>query len=322
MIRIRNLSKSYSGTPILNNINLDVAQGEIHGLLGASGAGKSTLLRCINGIEQFSDESSVRVDNTEIQRLSPSELRAFRKNIGMIFQDFALLERKTAIENVMLPMSCWQKHPREMRSRAERLLQSVGMKDKADSRMAELSGGQKQRVAIARALALEPKVLLCDEATSALDPTTAKSILDLLKSINEETGITIVMVTHQMDVVKYACDRLSVIEQGRLIRTDTVKNIFSRQPEVLPELSGNIDIVLKDNEIGFNMTLADIEQSTDVLLLLSKVACEKLRILFTRTDGCKAGTIVHYTLAVNQADYGKITACLNQNNIQFQKLAA
>ena len=322
MIRIRNLSKSYCGNTILDNINLDVAQGEIHGLLGVSGAGKSTLLRCINGIEQFSDNGSVRVDNTEIQRLSPSELRAFRKNIGMIFQNFALLERKTAIENVMLPMSCWNMFSQEMRSRAERLLQSVGMEDKAGSRIAELSGGQKQRVAIARALALRPKVLLCDEATSALDPTTAKSILDLLKRINEESGITIVMVTHQMDVVKYACDRLSVIEHGKLTLTDTVKNVFSRRPDALSELSSNIDIVLKDGEVGFNMTLADIEQSADVLLQLSKLTGEKLRILFTRTDGCKAGTIAHYTIAVNQADYTKITACLTQNNIQFQKLVA
>ncbi|MTH45722.1 methionine ABC transporter ATP-binding protein [Intestinirhabdus alba] len=322
MISIRSLSKSYSGTTILDNINLDIIPGEIHGLLGASGAGKSTLLRCINGLEQFSPSGRVRVDNIELQNLSSASLRAFRKNTGMIFQDFALLERKTALENVMLPMTCWQKKTKELRLRAMGLLQSVGMEDKADHRPAQLSGGQKQRVAIARALALKPKVLLCDEATSALDPATAKSILDLLKKINQESGITIVMVTHQMDVVKYICDRISVIERGRLIRTDTIKNILTSQPALLPSLAENLPIDLQQEEIGLAITLADIAQSTDLLLSLSTITQNKIRVVFTRSDRCKTGTVAQYVIAVNQPDYTSVVRYLNQNKIQFQKLAA
>ncbi|QHM77422.1 Methionine import ATP-binding protein MetN [Mixta theicola] len=322
MIHIRNLSKSYSGNIILHDINLDIMQGEIHGLLGASGAGKSTLLRCINGIEQVSDKSRIRVDNTEILSLSPAGLRAFRKNIGMIFQDFALLQRKTALENVLLPMRCWRQAGAKMRARAMHLLECVGMEEKAGCRPAELSGGQKQRVAIARALALQPKVLLCDEATSALDPATAKSILDLLKSINAQSGITIVMVAHQMEVVKYACDRLSVLEHGKLSLTDSVENIFLRQPAALAELSAHANITLQANETGFIITLADITQSAAVLCSLAKLANGKLRILFTRSDSCKTATVVHYTMAAPQADAMRIITCLKENNIRFQKLAA
>jgi D-methionine transport system ATP-binding protein len=322
LINICELTKRYSGREILSQINLTIAQGEIHGLLGVSGAGKSTLLRCINGLETFDENGSVQVDGIEVQRLSPLALRQFRKKIGLIFQNFALLERRTAIENVMLPMLCWQKDSESARANAERLLDLVGIADKAHCRPAQLSGGQKQRVAIARALALEPKILLCDEATSALDPMTTKAILDLLKQINQRLGITIVMVTHQMDVVKYICDKASIIEHGRLTLTDTVRNVFTRPPASLVALSGHTDIELKSNEIAFKITLDNIEQSTTILLSFAELVHKRFRILFTQTDNCKAGALSHYTIAVDQSDYAQVMAYFKENRILFQKLAA
>jgi D-methionine transport system ATP-binding protein len=181
--------------------------------MGKSGAGKSTLLRCINGLESF-QRGEIHVGGISVGRLNDRELRRLRGSIGMIFQDFALLERKTVFENVCLPMECWKYPLKERRDKALSLLRNMGLEDKIDSMPSELSGGQKQRVAIARALTLDPRVLLCDEATSALDPQITKSILALLAKINRELGITVVIVTHEVDVVKRVCDRAAIIADG------------------------------------------------------------------------------------------------------------
>ncbi len=206
--------------------NLTIAQGEIFGIIGASGAGKSTLIRCVNLLERPSS-GSVIVNGIELTALSEKQLIAERRHIGMIFQHFNLLHSRTTFENIALPLELAGVPKAKIHQKVQELLQLVGLKDRADTYPANLSGGQKQRVAIARALANDPKVLLCDEATSALDPATTQSILKLLKHINDTLGITILLITHEMDVVKKICDRVAVIDKGELIEQGSVSEIFA-----------------------------------------------------------------------------------------------
>ena len=210
---------------MLKDISIEINEGEIYGLIGHSGAGKSTLLRCINGLESY-DDGSVNVMGKEIKNLNKNELRAFRKDLGMIFQNFNLLNRKTVYKNIALPLEVWNYDKDKIKDRVLELLKLVDLEDKVNSKPGQLSGGQKQRVAIARALALNPKILLCDEATSALDPKTTKDILALLNKINKELGITIVVVTHQMEVVKEICEKVALLEDGILVAKGAVEEVF------------------------------------------------------------------------------------------------
>ncbi|KXG73948.1 Methionine import ATP-binding protein MetN [Fervidicola ferrireducens] len=231
MIRIRNLTKVYtsaSGTvKALDGINLDIEKGDIFGIIGLSGAGKSTLLRCINLLEKPTS-GSIEIDGVEMTGLSPKELKEMRKKIGMIFQHFNLLSSRTVWGNVAFPLEIAGFDRKTINEKVENLLNLVGLSDKARSFPSQLSGGQKQRVGIARALACDPKVLLCDEATSALDPETTLSILKLLKDINEKLGITMVVVTHEMNVIKQICNKVAVIEKSRVVEQGTTFEIFSR----------------------------------------------------------------------------------------------
>ena len=202
MIEIQNLKKVWSdGKVVLDDINLTIEDGDIYALVGRSGAGKSTLLRCINGLASYND-GHILLDGKEVKELSYKEMRDVRRQVGMVLQNFSLLERRTVYENVALPMKCWGYSNADIKKKVTDLLELVGLDDKASARPRNLSGGQKQRVAIARALTMEPKLLLSDEATSALDPNTSSSILGLLREINQKTGITVIVVTHQMEVVR------------------------------------------------------------------------------------------------------------------------
>ncbi|MGD9698365.1 methionine ABC transporter ATP-binding protein [Acinetobacter sp.] len=233
MIEFKNISKHYQlkGQTIraLDQINLQIPDGSIFGIIGYSGAGKSTLIRLINLLERPND-GQVIINQKDFTALDARSLRQERANIGMIFQHFNLLQSKTVAANIEMPMKLlgWSKAERE--KRLAELLEFIDLKHKKDAYPDELSGGQKQRVGIARALANHPKILLCDEATSALDPQTTKSVLDLLKKINKEQGITIVMVTHEMDVIESVCDYVAVMEQGKVIETGSTLEIFS-QPQ-------------------------------------------------------------------------------------------
>ena len=230
MIKLKNISKIFdiSGKKLtaLDNVNLEVPKGHICGVIGASGAGKSTLIRCVNLLERPSS-GSVIIDGKDLTQLSDKELVHERRNIGMIFQHFNLLNSRTVFENVELPLELEQTEKNAINQKVNELLELVGLTDKKDVYPANLSGGQKQRVAIARALASDPKVLLCDEATSALDPATTQSILKLLKEINRTLGITILLITHEMDVVKRICDLVAVIDKGQLVEQGSVSDIFS-----------------------------------------------------------------------------------------------
>ena len=230
MIKFEDISKTFQvgsgAVQALQHVNLEVEKGDIFGVIGFSGAGKSTLLRMVNALETPT-EGHVEIEGKIIDQLPHSELRKVRKNIGMIFQQFNLLESSTVYENVAIPLKLNHTEKVQMDQTVKTLLRFVGLEDKADAYPIQLSGGQKQRVGIARALASDPKVLLCDEATSALDPQTTESILNLLRDINKRLHITIVMITHQMNVVKEICDRVAVIENGQIIEQGTMVDLFT-----------------------------------------------------------------------------------------------
>ncbi|MGJ7922681.1 methionine ABC transporter ATP-binding protein [Neobacillus sp. LXY-4] len=230
MIEIRNLSKIYktkTGTVIgVDDVTLSIQEGEIYGIVGYSGAGKSSLLRCINLLERPTS-GKISVNGTDLTSLKGENLRLARLKIGMIFQHFYLISQKTVFDNVAFALKAAKLPEAQIKSRVEELLEMVGLSDKRDVYPAQLSGGQKQRVAIARALANNPKVLLCDEATSALDPTTTMSILNLLKKINKELNITIVLITHEMKVVKEICNRMAIMQNGRVMEEGTVYEVFA-----------------------------------------------------------------------------------------------
>lgn len=227
MIKIENVQKSFNKTEVLKDISMEINDGEIFGIIGQSGAGKSTLLRCINGLESY-DSGSITVDDKLIDIKDKKMLRYQQKKMGMIFQGFNLLERLDVFQNVALPMKFWglPTNTPAAKEKIMKLIKLVGLEDKVHSKPRELSGGQKQRVAIARALVLDPEILLCDEATSALDPEITKGILALLQRINKEMGITIVVVTHQMEVVKQICQRVAFLSHGKVLAVGQPEKLF------------------------------------------------------------------------------------------------
>ena len=238
MITFENITKTYGGkthVQALKGISLTIHDGEIFGIIGKSGAGKSTLVRCINMLEK-PPTGKVIIDDKELTAMSDSQLRAERKNIGMIFQHFNLLSSRTVFDNIAFPLELAGASKEVIRSKVDSLLELVGLTDRQFNYPSQLSGGQKQRVGIARALASDPKILLCDEATSALDPQTTKSILELLKDINKRLGITIVIITHEMAVIKEICDRVAVIEGGVIKEQGRVIDVFTNpQSETMKE---------------------------------------------------------------------------------------
>ena len=234
MIQFKNISKTFeSKTGIVHavkDVNLEINSGEIFGVIGYSGAGKSTLVRLINLLERPT-QGSIYISGKDITQFNESQLRERRKKIGMIFQQFNLLSARNVFENIALPLKRQGLSKEEIHDKVIGLLELVGILDKAKAYPSQLSGGQKQRVAIARALANDPDILLCDEATSALDPQTTKTILKLIKDLNEELKLTVVVITHEMEVVKEICDRVAVMEDGNVIELNTVQNIFSNPQE-------------------------------------------------------------------------------------------
>ena len=257
LIEIRNLCKTFgtgsTAVHALEDVSLDIEAGEIFGIIGLSGAGKSTLVRCMNLLERPTS-GTVTVDGADMTALSEKELRAARREIGMIFQSFNLLMQRNALANVRFPLELAGVPKKEANKRAQELLDMVGLGDRAEAFPAQLSGGQKQRVAIARALATKPKVLLCDEATSALDPTTTESILELLKNLNRQLGVTVVVITHEMRVVERICSRVAIIADSRIAEMGPVQDVFlNPQTEaakklVLPSRAGKLEGFSSDSE--------------------------------------------------------------------------
>ena len=241
-----NLEKNYGELKVLKDVSFKIEEGKIYGIIGHSGAGKSTMLRCINGLEKY-NTGKLMVMGRNVCELAENELRIFRKSVGMIFQHFNLMERATVKENVALPLKLWKYEKSYIDKKVDELLSLVGLGIKKNAKPKELSGGEKQRVAIARALALEPKILLCDEATSALDPKTTKDILALISHINRKLGITIVVVTHQMEVVKEICERVVLLDKGEVKEEGVVEDLFLRPGQYLKKFLGeDEEIILGD----------------------------------------------------------------------------
>ncbi len=230
MISLKNISKTFhtkdKEVKALDNINLEVAEGDIFGVIGYSGAGKSTLIRIINLLER-PDSGTVTVNGIDLLGIDDRQLREVRSHIGMIFQQFNLMNSIDVYKNIAAPLKNRKLHPKEINQKVEELLSLVGLSDKKHAYPTQLSGGQKQRVAIARALSSDPRILLCDEATSALDPNTTQSILRLLKEIHDKLGITIVIITHQMEVVKSICNRVAVMENGKIVEQGDIVDVFT-----------------------------------------------------------------------------------------------
>mgnify|MGYP000145346708 FL=1 len=341
MIKLNNITKIFTlpdkKLTALDNVSLHVPKGQICGVIGASGAGKSTLIRCVNLLERPT-HGAVLIDDVDLTQLSEAELVKTRRQIGMIFQHFNLLTSRTVFENVALPLELENKSKAEILEKTTALLTLVGLNDKHNVYPANLSGGQKQRVAIARALASDPKVLLCDEATSALDPATTQSILKLLKEINRTLGITILLITHEMEVVKRICDQVAVIDKGRLIEQGTVSEIFSNPKTELAQefISSTFHITLPEEYlenlsdtpkhaksypiIKFEFTGRSVD--APLLSQASKKFGVELSILTSQIDyagGVKFG----FTIAEVEGDEDAITQAkvyLMENNVRVEVL--
>lgn len=282
MIEIKNLSKQFKtadGTvDALKNVSISIPDGDIFGIIGMSGAGKSTLVRCMNMLERPT-EGTVEIDGVELGSLSQTELRKVRREVTMIFQGFNLLMQRNCLSNVCFPLELAGKSKAEAKKRALELLDIVGLKDKAGAYPAQLSGGQQQRIAIARALATEPKVLLCDEATSALDPNTTNSILELIRSINEKLGITVVIITHQMSVVESICKHVAILDGGQVAEQGEVTEVFSHPKSraarrlVFPEGSSD-SMILGDSDQRFIRVIFNGAEAT-ASPLIATMALEK-----------------------------------------------
>ncbi len=292
-IEVRHLSKTFEQKGIvveaLKDINLNIEAGDIYGIIGMSGAGKSTLVRCLNYLEKPTD-GQVIVAGQDLGALSEKELRKQRSEIAMIFQHFNLLMQKTVLDNVCFPLTLQKKNKKEARERARELLKVVGLSEKEKAYPAQLSGGQKQRVAIARALASDPRILLCDEATSALDPQTTASILELLKQINKDLGITIVIITHQMAVIREICNKVAIVEGGVLVENGFVEKIFNH-----PKSQAARELILRD--------LPELSVNTRESEMTERIQTDrKIRIVFSENSAFEpviANMILKFNTPVN-----------------------
>ena len=320
MIKVKNVKKNFGNSKVLKDVTLEIKEGEIYGIIGHSGAGKSTLLRCINGLESY-DSGSINVMGKEIKDLNKNEIRDLRKNLGMIFQSFNLLNRKNVYENIALPLEVWGLSKEEIRNRVLKLLKLVSLEDKEKSNPSELSGGQKQRVAIARALALEPKILLCDEATSALDPRTTKEILSLLLKINKELRITIVIVTHQMEVVKEVCEKITLLEDGVIKAQGKAAELFLKPEVSLKKFLGEEDIESLPN-FGKNIKIffpKDFSENA----LITKMARElniDFSIVWGKLEKFRDDVLGSLVINVYEENEEKILEYLKSKNVKWEVL--
>lgn len=338
IISFENLSKCYEKKGqifvALDNVTFKVNKGDVYGLIGFSGAGKSTLLRMVNALETQT-EGKVFVKGVDLTSLKESKLREIRKDIGMIFQEFNLLETKTVFDNIAIPLVLRHDNKQKIKARVEELLKFVGLEDKAKALPGELSGGQKQRVGIARALATEPEILLCDEATSALDPDTTESILNLLARVNKELNVTILFVTHTIRVVQKLCNKVAILEHGKLVENGSVIDIFSKPkstiakrfvetviPSKIPE---SIVAELKKYEANYKVIriFFHAEHATDdVIWQINAKLGVHTNVMFasvTELQG-RVLSIITLQLTGNEEDFKKVEDYINSHGIAFEEV--
>ena len=338
IISFEKLSKRYEKKGqifvALDNVTFKVNKGDVYGLIGFSGAGKSTLLRMVNALETPT-EGKVFVKGVDLTSLKESKLREIRKDIGMIFQEFNLLETKTVFDNIAIPLVLRHENKQKIKARVEELLNFVGLEDKAKALPGELSGGQKQRVGIARALATEPEILLCDEATSALDPDTTESILNLLARVNKELNVTILFVTHTIRVVQKLCNKVAILEHGKLVENGSVIDIFSKPkstiakrfvetviPSKIPE---SIVAELKKYEANYKVIriFFHAEHATDdVIWQINAKLGVHTNVMFasvTELQG-RVLSIITLQLTGNEEDFKRVEDYINSHGIAFEEV--
>lgn len=328
LIRIENMDKVFTikgqSFTALDQINLDIFPQEIFGIIGLSGAGKSTLVRCINFLERPT-AGEVYFEGQALSPLAERDLLKVRRQMGMIFQQFNLLMQRTALENVMFPLEISGIRGQKAKDRAKELLEVVGLADRLHAYPAQLSGGQKQRVAIARALATDPKVLLCDEATSALDPETTRAILQLLKDLNRDLGITVIIITHEMAVIEEVCQRLAIIDNHKIVEVGTVTEVFTRpQTEVARRLiSHDRETIPFDRKQGQTLRII-FDGSSSYQPVISQMILdlkETVNILYADMkdiDGTAFGEMI--LQVAPESDSGRIAAYLQSHGVQVQEV--
>ena len=321
MIEIQNLYKSYGSLEVLKDISFKIEKGDIFGIIGQSGAGKSTLLRCFNGLENF-QKGEVIVDGQAISSLNKKQMSDIQKEMGMIFQNFNLLNRLNVYDNIALPLKFWKQDPHslENKQRIEKLLKLVGLEEKSQAYPRQLSGGQKQRVAIARALVLNPKILLCDEATSALDPQITRDILNLLLKINKEMNITIVVVTHQMEVIKQICNKVAFLKDGRVLSVGKPEELFvapnqeiqkfvGDDIEILPQTGKNIKLFFTNNN-SKSHTITHLARTLDINFDICQGKLENFR-------GSMMGSLI---INIDEKDLQAVENYLDQEKITWEEI--
>lgn len=320
MIKLTDVKKQFGELEVLKGISITIQDGEIYGIIGQSGAGKSTLLRCINGLESYGS-GSIYVDDELVSFTDKKKLRLLQKKMGMIFQNFNLLNRLNVYDNVALPMKFWgmkTKTP-EARKKILGLLRLVGLEDKVHARPSELSGGQKQRVAIARALVLDPEILLCDEATSALDPAITRGILSLLQEINQKMGITIIVVTHQMEVVKQICEKVSFLKDGMVLAEGKPEELFIRPIKEVKAFLQEESGLLPDS--GVNIQLFFTDRSSDpVITMMARELGIDFSICWGKLEDFRANVFGSLVINVKEEDRDKVLDYLNRMDVAWEVL--
>ncbi|GGI40867.1 methionine ABC transporter ATP-binding protein [Mammaliicoccus stepanovicii] len=339
MIEFKNVNKIFkqkkSDILALQDVSFKVEAQDIFGVIGYSGAGKSTLIRLVNVLEEKTS-GEIIVDGHDINQYSKKKLQNVKKNIGMIFQHFNLLNSKTVFNNVAMPLILQGKSKANIKSKVNELLEFVGLEDKGNQYPNELSGGQKQRVAIARALVTDPKILLCDEATSALDPATTDSILKLLKRVNEQFGVTILLITHEMSVIQKICNKVAVMEQGRVIEMGPVLDVFSH-PQTTTAKNFVSTVITTDISTHLQKLIPEDKEATDIKLYIdgNKVThaiiydlitryTVKVNILFASMSDIQGIPVGYLTLRI-QGEEQSIQNCyqyLTELNIEFEEVSA
>lgn len=338
MIKFTDISKTFivkkQEIHALQHISLEIQDGDIFGVIGFSGAGKSTLLRMVNALESPT-EGTVEINGSDINKLSFNELRKVRKDIGMIFQQFNLLESKTVYDNIAIPLVLKRMNKADIEKRVSQLLDFVELADKRNAYPAQLSGGQKQRVGIARALSTDPSILLCDEATSALDPETTDSILRLLEKINKTLNITILVVTHEINVIQHLCNQVAVMERGHIVETGSVLDVFSNPQQnitkrfvrnVLPDtIPASVAAKLKEDTRHYKIIklrfLGDnVEEN--ILYYINKHFSAETNMLFASVNELQKTVVGIFILQIigDNTEFDKITAYISEHNIQWQEV--
>lgn len=326
MIAVEQLSKTYDGAtaPALDRVSLSIPDGAVYGILGRSGAGKSTLLRCLNLLERPSSGRIV-LDGADLTALSDLDLRRQRQRIGMIFQGFNLLHSRNVFDNVAVPLEIARVGKAQRHARVRELLDLVGLSDKAQAFPSQLSGGQKQRVGIARALAAHPAYLLSDEATSALDPETTASILELLRDINRQLGLTIVLITHELDVVKSICDHAASLANGQVVEAGPIAHLLANPDSALGRsLLPGFSTALGDNSQVLDLSFFDAQRATPVIEALAQSQGVQVTLLASGVEAVGGRQVGRLRVALQPAGtepkLSQVVAFLNQRGVRVERL--